>query len=136
GPRCARGRGACPAGGGGRRSADRRSWARRPAAPGPSATARPWPRGSIGTRRRSCPAGSGAPSWRVTLCLRCSRTPEGTGAAVDVHQIAEDLRAEHDALDAVAAPLSPEQWEAPTPSPRWAVRDQIAHLTYFDRTAQ
>lgn len=55
---------------------------------------------------------------------------------MDVHQIATDLRAEHDALDAVVSPLPPQEWEVPTPSPRWAVRDQIAHLTYFDRTAQ
>jgi uncharacterized protein (TIGR03084 family) len=54
---------------------------------------------------------------------------------MDVQQIAQDLRAENDALDAVVAPLSAEQWELATPSPRWAVRDQIAHLTYFDRTA-
>ena len=55
---------------------------------------------------------------------------------MDVQQIAHDLREEHEALDAGGAPLAAEQWEAPTPSPRWAVRDQIAHLTYFDRTAQ
>jgi len=55
---------------------------------------------------------------------------------MDVHQIAQDLREEHEALDAVVAPLSPDQWDLPTPSPRWAVREQIAHLTYFDRTAR
>jgi uncharacterized protein (TIGR03084 family) len=55
---------------------------------------------------------------------------------MDVPHIAQDLREEHDALDAVVAPLSEEQWALPTPSPRWAVRDQIAHLTYFDRTAR
>ena len=52
-----------------------------------------------------------------------------------VAALAADLRAEHAALDAVVAPLTDEQWHTPTPSPGWAVRDQIAHLTYFDDTA-
>ncbi|MFP5321278.1 MAG: TIGR03084 family metal-binding protein, partial [Acidimicrobiia bacterium] len=38
-------------------------------------------------------------------------------------------------LDAVVAGLSDERWDDPTPSPGWTVRDQIAHLTYFDGTA-
>jgi uncharacterized protein (TIGR03084 family) len=46
-----------------------------------------------------------------------------------------DLRAEHDALDAVVGGLTAEQWRLPTPSPGWAVADQIAHLTFFDGTA-
>jgi uncharacterized protein (TIGR03084 family) len=49
--------------------------------------------------------------------------------------IATDLRDEQEALDAVVAPLTDEQWAAPTPSPRWNVADQIAHLTYFDGAA-
>ena len=55
---------------------------------------------------------------------------------MDVRGIAADLRAEYEALDAVVAPLADEQWELPTPSPRWSVRDQVAHLTYFDRTGR
>jgi len=54
---------------------------------------------------------------------------------VDVTGIRADLIAEQDALDAVVADLDDEQWSAPTPSPRWSVADQIAHLTYFDGTA-
>ena len=50
-------------------------------------------------------------------------------------EICADLTAEQEALDAVVADLPDEAWDAPTPSPRWAVRDQIAHLTYFDGTA-
>ena len=45
-----------------------------------------------------------------------------------------DLIAEQDALDAVS-PLAAEDWERATPSPRWAVRDQIGHLAFFDMTA-
>jgi uncharacterized protein (TIGR03084 family) len=54
---------------------------------------------------------------------------------VDVAGIAADLRAEQDALEAVVADLPASAWDTPTPSPGWAVRDQIGHLTYFDDTA-
>jgi uncharacterized protein (TIGR03084 family) len=46
-----------------------------------------------------------------------------------------DLAAEQDALDAIVAGLSREQWLTPTPSPRWTVADQIGHLAYFDSAA-
>ena len=52
-----------------------------------------------------------------------------------VAEIAADLRAEQDALDAVVGGLSEEQWATPTPSPGWTVADQIGHLTYFDGAA-
>lgn len=53
----------------------------------------------------------------------------------DVSGIRADLIAEQDALDAVVAGLTAEQWATPTPSARWTIADQIAHLTYFDGTA-
>jgi uncharacterized protein (TIGR03084 family) len=53
----------------------------------------------------------------------------------DLPSIAADLRAEQDLLDVVVAELPFEQWDTPTASPGWAVRDQIGHLTYFDGTA-
>lgn len=49
--------------------------------------------------------------------------------------VTEDMRAEHEDLDSLVGPLSPEQWALPTPSPGWTIAHQIAHLTYFDRTA-
>lgn len=52
-----------------------------------------------------------------------------------LEQIADDLRAEQEALDAVVAGLADEQWELPTPSPGWTVGDQIGHLTWFDGAA-
>ena len=52
-----------------------------------------------------------------------------------VAELVADLAAEHEALDAVVGSLSGEQWDTPTPSPGWSVRDQIGHLTYFDGTA-
>ena len=52
-----------------------------------------------------------------------------------VADLVTDLGAEHDALDAVVGDLPEAQWRAPTPSPGWAVADQVAHLTFFDGTA-
>src|SRR3712207_2232356 len=49
--------------------------------------------------------------------------------------LADDLRAEHEALDARVAPLDEQGWSAPTPAEGWSVRDQISHLCYFDGTA-
>lgn len=53
----------------------------------------------------------------------------------EVSETAADLAAEHEALDAVIAGLTDEQWATPTPSPGWTVADQIGHLTYFDGAA-
>ena len=47
----------------------------------------------------------------------------------------DDLAAEHAALDAVIAPLDAAGWDRATPSPGWAIRHQIGHLTYFDEQA-
>jgi uncharacterized protein (TIGR03084 family) len=54
---------------------------------------------------------------------------------MDVTELAQDLAAEHQALDEIVADTTPEQWELATASPGWTVRDQIGHLAYFDRTA-
>lgn len=45
-----------------------------------------------------------------------------------------ELIAEQESLDDVVANIADEQWSAATPSPGWNVRDQIAHLTYFDHS--
>jgi uncharacterized protein (TIGR03084 family) len=52
-----------------------------------------------------------------------------------VSGVRQDLIDEQEALDAVVAPLSAEQWARASASPRWSVGDQIGHLTYFDGTA-
>ena len=49
--------------------------------------------------------------------------------------ITADLAAEHEALDAVVRDRPDADWTVLTPAPGWAVRDQIAHLWYFDGTA-
>lgn len=54
---------------------------------------------------------------------------------MNTEELNRDLTAEQQALDDVLAPLTDEQWSLQTPSPRWSVADQVAHLTYFDRAA-
>jgi uncharacterized protein (TIGR03084 family) len=51
-----------------------------------------------------------------------------------VRALFDDLAAEHESLDKIVAPLAADGWDAPTPADGWRVRDQIGHLTYFDRT--
>jgi uncharacterized protein (TIGR03084 family) len=46
-----------------------------------------------------------------------------------------DLAAEHLDLDEIVAALTDAEWSMPTPSPGWAVRDQISHLWFFDQRA-
>jgi len=46
-----------------------------------------------------------------------------------------DLEAEHDSLDRVVAGLDERGWDTSTPAEGWRVRDQVGHLTFFDRTA-
>ena len=50
-------------------------------------------------------------------------------------ELCTDLRAEHDVLDALVAPLDDAGWETPTPAEPWTIRDQISHLAYFDDRA-
>ncbi|HVB51891.1 MAG TPA: TIGR03084 family metal-binding protein [Acidimicrobiales bacterium] len=52
----------------------------------------------------------------------------------DLDVLRVDLVAEQEALDDVVANITDEQWLLSTPSPGWNVRDQIAHLTYFDHS--
>jgi uncharacterized protein (TIGR03084 family) len=52
-----------------------------------------------------------------------------------VQSICDDLAAEHHDLDGVVDRLSGSEWLTPTPSPGWAIRDQISHLWFFDQRA-
>ena len=54
---------------------------------------------------------------------------------VDVDALASDLAAETRELERLLDPLSPADWERPTPAAGWAIRDQVSHLAYFDEQA-
>jgi uncharacterized protein (TIGR03084 family) len=53
----------------------------------------------------------------------------------DMAALLADLRAESAALDAILAPLSPQQYLLPTPAEGWCVSDQVSHLAFFDEAA-
>lgn len=55
--------------------------------------------------------------------------------ADDLRAIIEDLGAEQEALRSVLDGLPADAWEKPTHATGWAVRDQVAHLAYFDEAA-
>lgn len=52
-----------------------------------------------------------------------------------IDDLCDDLRAEHESLDALVAPLGEEGWSRATPAAGWDVRDTISHLTFFDEQA-
>ncbi len=54
---------------------------------------------------------------------------------MNVDKVRSDLLDEQDALDVIVSGFGSDEWLKQTPSPRWSVADQIAHLTYFDSTA-
>jgi uncharacterized protein (TIGR03084 family) len=53
----------------------------------------------------------------------------------DLRALLADLAAESRFVRDLVVPLDDAGWETPTPSPGWAIRDQISHLAYFDETA-
>ncbi len=55
--------------------------------------------------------------------------------SVDYAQLVTDLEGEQAALREVLERLAPEHWELATHAPGWAVRDQVAHLAFFDEAA-
>jgi uncharacterized protein (TIGR03084 family) len=54
---------------------------------------------------------------------------------IDIAPLIDDLRAEEDELDGLVAALDEYGWSRPTPSEPWAVKDQIAHLAYYEEHA-
>jgi uncharacterized protein (TIGR03083 family) len=52
-----------------------------------------------------------------------------------VHELCDDLQAEHDALDRSVSDLTAQAWRRPTPAAGWDVRDTISHLCFFDDAA-
>lgn len=47
-------------------------------------------------------------------------------------ELLQDLSDEYAALDRLLTDLRVEDWDRPTPSAGWAVRHQVAHLSFFD----
>lgn len=47
-------------------------------------------------------------------------------------EICKDLAAEGQALDDIVADISDADWDKETPFGRWTVKDEIAHIAYFD----
>jgi uncharacterized protein (TIGR03084 family) len=54
----------------------------------------------------------------------------------DIRALCADLADEHEELDAIVSSRATFDWDVPTPAEGWAVRDQIAHLLYFDHRAE
>lgn len=57
------------------------------------------------------------------------------GDPMDIATVRDDLLAEQEDLRRLLVELTDEEWEAPTTSPRWRVREQVSHLAYFDSAA-
>ena len=55
--------------------------------------------------------------------------------AVDMRGLLADLTAETRVFEAMLVLLDAAGWDRPTPAPRWAIRDQVSHLAYFDEAA-
>jgi len=55
--------------------------------------------------------------------------------AADLNALLADLAAETKVLEDLLEPLDPADWQRPTPSPGWAIHDQVSHLAYFDEAA-
>lgn len=50
----------------------------------------------------------------------------------DIRALLHDFAQETAVLDAILDGLSADDWQRPTPSPRWNVVDQVSHLAFFD----
>lgn len=56
--------------------------------------------------------------------------------AAEIARLVVDLRAEHEVVVELLAPLPEVMWDVVTPSQPWTVRDQIVHLAFFDGVAR
>src|SRR5258708_4837754 len=91
----------------------------------------PAPRAAAGPTRCSSPC-----SARAVQGAGPAPSIRQTQPGLDLARTLVDPAAEHAALDALVAPLDAAAWETPTPAEGWAVRDQVAHLAYFDGEAR
>jgi uncharacterized protein (TIGR03084 family) len=56
--------------------------------------------------------------------------------AVTMTGLCDELLAETADLESLLTPLDESGWDTPTPAIGWAVRDQVAHLAFFDGAAR
>jgi uncharacterized protein (TIGR03084 family) len=56
--------------------------------------------------------------------------------AIDMGKLCDDLLAETADLEALVGSLDAVGWATPTPAAGWDVKDQVAHLAYFDDRAR
>lgn len=52
-----------------------------------------------------------------------------------LEELVNDLEEEHCALKGLLEHLVSAEWDVPTHTPRWTVRDQLVHLAFFDEAA-
>ena len=50
-------------------------------------------------------------------------------------QICSDLEVQYQELDDLVAGLDENQWQLKTPFFNWSIFDEVAHITFFDKTA-
>lgn len=98
---------------------------------------------TIGAVSRSNPRTTSSANNRVRtpgdpVELRSCRSmrPAYGAKMPDLVDLLHDLDNEHSALDALLVAVPETGWELPTPSEPWAVRDQVAHLLFFDAVAR
>ncbi|ACU53968.1 conserved hypothetical protein [Acidimicrobium ferrooxidans DSM 10331] len=58
-----------------------------------------------------------------------------SGSGLDLVGLIDDLQAEHRTLRATLHDAGWEVWELPTRAAPWRIREQVAHLTFFDEVA-
>jgi hypothetical protein len=93
---------------------------------------------------RSAESGAAAPAAVLerrgpvaVITLNRPHAMSGTGVSSRerLTGLLADLDAERAELRALVAELDPPRWRTATPSPGWCVRDQVAHLAFFDGVA-
>jgi len=52
-----------------------------------------------------------------------------------MNQICKDLKEEYDDLDRIVNQLNDTLWQTQTPFFNWTIKDEISHISYFDRAA-
>src|SRR4051812_10794420 len=85
------------------------------------------------SRRTRCCSWSSPLRQRATPARPAANRTNGRPVVpVDMDALCTDLELETRSLDGLLAGLASPDWERPTPSVGWLVRDQVSHLAHFD----